>query len=740
MKLDLARWPQLSSLLDQVLDLPDPAARARWLEAMPAEHAIHRAELEMLLAGLESTRFRSPGVLPVSPEGLEAIDAVGPYRLQRELGRGGMAAVWLATPLEPAGSPPVALKLPLVSFDASLFLERFARERAFLARLAHPHIAAFRDAGIAPSGQQYLAMEYVDGGPITDHCDARGLDVSQRLATFRQVVGAVEYAHRAGILHRDIKPSNILVTAGGEARLVDFGVAKVLVGGRAEATTLTEASGRPLTPAYASPEQVAGGTLTEASDVYSLGVVLYELLTGARPPSAPRSAPIAPPSAAVTADSGVARAEGGERRLSRRLVGELDHVVLKALRDAPGERYASAALLGQDLDRILTGQPVLPRLELMRIRAKDSFVRHRIVASLVLILLATMSGLKAAHRAAADLQQLIEPPVSAAHQAVLVTIGPEDHARLFASRSPLDAGRIEALVRKVIEGRPASLGVDLDTSDAAFTPLRDAFAGQPTRIIWARGAQAGSTTDDPPRPRPFLGPGEPPPLEGALALVMADPDDAIVRRYSRDVATATGPMPAFAPAVAAGRREGPRLPDTEPLEIRFTRTDRPEFPASVVLASGFDWGDRIRDRVVILGGRYDRADVHRTPLGEMDGVDVVANIVESELRGGGRHPPHVAKVVAVGLIEVVALLLLFDHLPFFRAVAAAVAGTVAISFVLALTNVLPEWPYAFFALLLVLGNQLAIETVRNQRGTLKASFAAVKARLTPRPSAPPPAN
>jgi serine/threonine-protein kinase len=391
---------------------------------MPAEHAIHRGELEMLLAGLESTRFQSPGVLPVSPEGLEAIDAVGPYRLQRELGRGGMAAVWLATPLEPAGSPPVALKLPLVSFDASLFLERFARERAFLARLAHPHIAAFRDAGVAPSGQQYLAMEYVDGGPITDHCDARGLDVSQRLATFRQVVGAVEYAHRAGILHRDIKPSNILVTAGGEARLVDFGVAKVLVGGRAEATTLTEASGRPLTPAYASPEQVAGGTLTEASDVYSLGVVLYELLTGARPPSVPRSAPIAPPSAAVTADSGVARAEGGERRLSRRLVGELDHVVLKALRDAPGERYCvgRAAWPGprshshRAARAAPAGAHAHPGQGLLRAPSHRRLARAD--------LLATMSGLKAAHRAAADLQQLIEPPVAAAHQAVLVTIGP----------------------------------------------------------------------------------------------------------------------------------------------------------------------------------------------------------------------------------------------------------------------------------------------------------------------------
>jgi CHASE2 domain-containing sensor protein len=173
-------------------------------------------------------------------------------------------------------------------------------------------------------------------------------------------------------------------------------------------------------------------------------------------------------------------------------------------------------------------------------------------------------------------------------------------------------------------------------------------------------------------------------------------------------------------------------PGDESLGIRFTRTERAEFPASIVLADGFEWNGRIENRVVLLGGRYDRADVHRTPVGEMDGIDVVANIVETEMRGGGRRAPHLAKVIAIGMIELVVILLVFDHFSFFKALAVTVVGAAAFSWLLAVTGILPEWPYALFAMLLVVVNQFGIEVVRRQRQSLKDAFGALRRRLRPR--------
>ncbi len=287
------QWGTVSNLLDEALDLSAdalPAWLARLMEREPRLGGVVQQLLEAhpkhetadILATLPridlSARAEQPAI------GLAAGDQVGPYRLKRELGSGGMADVWLAERADGAFARDVALKLPRISRLRRELAARFARERDILARLEHPHIARLYDAGVAADGLPYLAMEYVDGQPITAWCDAKQLDIAARLRLFRQVLEAVQYAHANLVIHRDLKPSNILVSADGQVRLLDFGIAKLLVGdGSAAETQLTQLGGRALTPDYASPEQIKGEALTIASDIYSLGVVLYELLAGQRP-------------------------------------------------------------------------------------------------------------------------------------------------------------------------------------------------------------------------------------------------------------------------------------------------------------------------------------------------------------------------------------------------------------------------------------------------------------------------
>ena len=210
---------------------------------------------------------------------------IGPYRLVRELGQGGMGTVWLARRTDGSLKRAVALKLLRWGYLDRQLAERFSRERDILAALTHPNIARLYDAGVSRSGQPYLALEYVDGEPLTAYAEHHQLDVHSRVLLFLQVADAVQYAHRNLIIHRDIKPGNILVSTDGVVHLLDFGIAKLLAEEQsaAMATELTQQAGRPLTLEYASPEQIAGAALTTASDIYSLGVVLYELLCGTRP-------------------------------------------------------------------------------------------------------------------------------------------------------------------------------------------------------------------------------------------------------------------------------------------------------------------------------------------------------------------------------------------------------------------------------------------------------------------------
>jgi serine/threonine protein kinase len=402
--IELGSWPALSKLLDQWLDLP-PESRAGWLESLGPEYDAILPALRTLLEAQPADTFLNTlplldGAAKPAAAGFAADMRVGPYRLIRELGRGGMGVVWLAERADGAFQIRVALKLSLGLWRARLF-SHFARERDLLARLVHPHIARFYDAGI-DQGQPYIALEYVEGEAITTHSDRRVLSIRQRLVLFLDVLRAVQYAHTNLVVHRDLKPSNILVSSDGEVRLLDFGIAKQITEGEARETELTRIGGRALTPDYASPEQITGEPVTTASDVYSLGVLLYELLTGERPYRLKRDTRASLEEAIVSADpirpSQIQRTEEKARarsstpkRLARLLEGDLDTIILKALHKQPSGRYATADAFAQDVERYLQGQAVLAQPESVWYRARKLVLRNKVAVSAAVAVVAALA-------------------------------------------------------------------------------------------------------------------------------------------------------------------------------------------------------------------------------------------------------------------------------------------------------------------------------------------------------------
>jgi tetratricopeptide (TPR) repeat protein len=303
-----------------------------------------------------------------------------------------MANVWVAERIDGSLQREEALKLP-ASIWAPGLARRMAAERDILASLEHPHIARLYDAGVTPAGRPWLAMELVDGLPIDVHCRRQGLDVAQRLRLFLQVAGAVAHAHARLVVHRDLKPNNILVTPGGEVRLLDFGVAKLLGPDDAPAADLTRLLGRAVTPDYASPEQVGGRPVGVATDVYSLGVVLYELLTGARPYRLGHVSAAALEQAILEADVPSASSVVASPSLARALRGDLDTILAKAMKKAPGERYLSVEALAADIERHLAGEPVLARPDSWAYRSAKWLRRHRVgVAAGLLVAVAVAAG------------------------------------------------------------------------------------------------------------------------------------------------------------------------------------------------------------------------------------------------------------------------------------------------------------------------------------------------------------
>ena len=393
--LSLSSSIEVESCLDRALelDLQERECMLAELGRQQPEIAqgvrILLAELEELnTAGflLESSPSGAGELLPAML-GVAAGERVGPYSLICEIGQGGMSSVWLARRDDGQLKREVALKLPVLG--PRMQIERFMRERDILAALTHPNIARLYDAGVSESGQPYLAMEYVAGTTLTRSCDERKLTIRERLTLFVQVLQTVQFAHAGLVIHRDLKPSNILVTQHGRVVLLDFGIGKLLTGDSTDETHLTQLAGRAFTPYYASPEQITGQTLGTASDIYSLGVILYELLTGNLPyrPTHDSRAALEeniikadlrrPSQLAISTEAASARGTS-PRSLARNLAGDLDNIVLKALKKNPGDRYASASAFAQDVINYLGSLPVSARPDSTWYRVTRFTARHRI--------------------------------------------------------------------------------------------------------------------------------------------------------------------------------------------------------------------------------------------------------------------------------------------------------------------------------------------------------------------------
>jgi serine/threonine protein kinase/Flp pilus assembly protein TadD len=400
MTTDAGRLQRLRALFDAVADLA-PVERTATLDRLTAGDDGLRREVEAVLRRSEertAAALESPGIVTAGDHPAASLPVgarVGAYTIVRLVGTGGMGAVYEATRDDEHYRQRVAIKVMQGDLEGGSALARFRQERQILASLVHPNIATLHDGGVLPDGRAYLVMEFVAGAPITEWCYARALPLRERVELFRQACAAVHHAHQNLVIHRDLKPGNILVSDDGLVKLLDFGIAKALlpdnVADGDAAQPLTRAGTRAFTPEYASPEQLRGEALTTASDIYSLGVVFFELLTGRRPYQ-PRSRALADveravldtpaprPSSVLTEES--SRSLGGQSRARarQRLHGDLDSIALAALHQEPGRRYPSAEAFGDDLRRYLDGLPVRAQRDRVGYRLRK-FVRRNRVAS-----------------------------------------------------------------------------------------------------------------------------------------------------------------------------------------------------------------------------------------------------------------------------------------------------------------------------------------------------------------------
>jgi serine/threonine-protein kinase len=488
-------WARLDSTFQGAIDLPADE-RAAFLDRACGADAALRDEVEAMLAadapqhalGIERLVHDSAG-LPPDPDPFIGM-RLGPWQVVDLVGHGGMGSVYLAERADGQYEQRVALKVVRGPAAQPPAFPRFKSETYILARLSHPNIARVIDAGHTPEGSPYLVMEYVDGSPVTTHCDDERLTVNGRLSLFQRVCAATQHAHQALVVHRDLKPSNILVTRSGEVKLLDFGIAKLLEPDLPPAER-TRPELRALTPAYAAPEQIRGEPVTTATDVYVLGAVLYELLTGERPAaheaigSGHETHRIPPPSAAVrrrladtNSGAGDCLAVAAARRTSperliRRFAGDVDRVVLKALQQEPNRRYGSAGQLADDIERLLDGRPVAAQPDTFAYRARRFVARHRLIVTagaLTCALLVTFAtiAIRQARAAAIERDRARVEARRAERVSVLVT-------DLFKLAEPA-AGRGDTIAaRELLDQASHRIGMELqgdpETQAALFNAL-----------------------------------------------------------------------------------------------------------------------------------------------------------------------------------------------------------------------------------------------------------------------------
>ena len=407
-------WTQVKELFSAAMETPPHKRRRLLLDGCNGDEELMQEVEELLRAHEEAGTFLEEEIASVRDLPMQAIPEegrpdddftgrkLGVYRIEHLIGEGGMGTVYLARRDDDLFEKQVAVKI-IRSFQGRSRQDRFRKEREILGRLSHPNIAHLIDGGSTDEGLPYLVMEYVDGVPIDTYCEMQALDLKGRLKLFQKVFRAVQFAHQNLVVHRDIKPSNILVTAEGEPKLLDFGIAKLLDydDGGATESPMTVTASRWMTPEYASPEQVRGGLITTSTDVYSLGVVLYRLLTGESPYSTKDKAPYeverivceeepTRPSARLVRESTTLNLNGASKlKIRRRLKGDLDNIIMMALRKQPDRRYQSVDQFSEDIYRFLHELPVRAQRDTFRYRASKFVQRHRfgVSAAIAFVLL-----------------------------------------------------------------------------------------------------------------------------------------------------------------------------------------------------------------------------------------------------------------------------------------------------------------------------------------------------------------